>query len=253
MSISFSIVTATYNSAATVADCVASVRTQLYKAEHIIVDGASHDNTLDVIRTLSPSCTIISEPDNGIYDAMNKGIALAKGDVIGILNSDDFYVDNQVLSKVAKVFACLDVDAVYADIVFVKPDNLNKIVRYYSGADFKLSNFSQGLMPPHPTFFVRKECYIRYGLYRKDYQIAADFELLLRFMVTYNIRCQYLPDILVKMRTGGASTRSLRSNITLNKEILKACSESGVSTNIFKVYSKYIRKCLQLLARPHIS
>jgi glycosyltransferase involved in cell wall biosynthesis len=246
-----SIITVTLNSAATISDCCESVSSQAYPAEHVIIDGASTDNTLEIVRRLSsPATRILSEPDNGIYDAMNKGIRLASGDVIGILNSDDFYVNNQVLAKVIHIFDTQPIDALFADLVFVKPNNLDKIVRYYSGAKFSLSKFASGWNPPHPTFFVRRECYEKYGLFKTDYNIAGDFELMARFMVKHNIRYHYLPEVIIKMRTGGVSTRNFKSNIILNREILRACAENGVKTNIFKVYMKYFTKIFQLLERP---
>jgi glycosyltransferase involved in cell wall biosynthesis len=248
--ISISIITATYNSAATVADCLRSVASQTEHAEHIIIDGASSDGTLEIVRRLSPGARILSEPDRGIYDAMNKGIQLASGDVIGILNSDDYFLNNQVLSKVLAAFDTYQVDGVFADLVFVRPDNPDKIVRYYRGAGFSPSRFAYGCMPPHPTFFVRRKCYEEFGSFKTGYRIAADFELMARFMVKHKMSYHYLPEILVKMRTGGASTKSLKSNVILNTEILRACSENEIQTNMMRIYSKYLSKCLQLFSRP---
>jgi glycosyltransferase involved in cell wall biosynthesis len=245
-----SIVTATYNSAATIADCLASIASQSYPAEHVIVDGASTDATLELVRTLAPGARILSEPDRGIYDAMNKGIRLAGGDIVGILNSDDFYAGPQVLEKVVAAFRESGADAVFADLVYVRPANLDQVVRFYSGAGFTPESFARGCMPPHPTFFVRRELYERLGLFRTDYQIAADFELTARFLARHRVSYAYLPEVLVRMRTGGVSTRSLRSNWILNREILRACAENGISTNLLKVYSKYLRKVMQLFARP---
>lgn len=245
-----SVITATFNSAATVASCCTSVSSQSHPVEHIVVDGASSDDTVGIVRRLSPGARILSEPDAGIYDAMNKGIRLATGDVIGILNSDDFYVDDQVTARVAAAFERHGVDAVFADLVFVRPDNLEKVVRYYSGATFSLPKLASGLMPPHPTLFVRRECYEKYGLFKTDYKIAADFEWVARCMGRHRATYHHIPRVLIKMRTGGVSTRSLKSNIILNREILRACAENNIRTNLFKVYSKYFRKCAQLVARP---
>ncbi len=244
------IVTVAYNGSSTIYDCVNSVKNQTIPLEHIIIDGASTDNSVEIVRETSPHARIISEPDNGIYDAMNKGIRLATGDVIGILNSDDFYVDNRVLSKIVEIFDTNQVDAVFADLVFVNPDNLNRVVRYYSGSNFSLAKFAYGWMPPHPTFFVKRSCYEKFGFFKTDYQIAADFELLARFLVKHRVSYHYHPEVIIKMRTGGVSTRNLKSNIILNREILKACAENGIETNIFKVYSKYFSKCKQLFHRP---
>ena len=245
-----SIITATFNSAATIADCLRSVASQTQPVEHIIVDGASRDNTLEIVRGVSPTAHILSEPDHGIYDAMNKGIKLAHGDIVGILNSDDFYASPQVIEKVTALFQQSGADALFADLVYVRPDNLEKVVRYYSGAGFTPDMFAWGWMPPHPTFFVRRELYEQYGLFRTDYKIAADYELTARFLSHQKVRYVYLPEVIVRMRTGGISTRSLRSNWILNREILRACAENGISTNIWKVYSKYFRKVMQLFMRP---
>jgi len=245
-----SIITATFNSSTTIADCLRSVASQTRPTEHIIIDGASTDNTLQIVRSISPQARILSEPDDGIYDAMNKGISLATGDIVGILNSDDFYVDSHVLEKVTNLFQESGADALFADLVYVRPDNLDRVVRYYSGADFTPKKFAWGGMPPHPTFFVRRELYERYGLFRTDYRIAADYELTARFLARHKVPYVYLPEVIVRMRTGGVSTRNLRSNWILNREILRACAENGITTNIFKVYSKYFHKVFQLFKRP---
>jgi len=245
-----SIITATFNSSKTIRDCLNSVVGQTFPSEHIIIDGASTDNTLEIVRSISPSARIFSEPDHGIYDAMNKGIKLATGDVIGILNSDDFYACPQVLEKVVAIFQDSAVDVMFADLVYIRPDNLTKVVRYYSGAGFTPEKFTWGCMPPHPTFFVRREIYERYGMFHTDYEIAADFELTARFLARHQVRFAYLPEVLVYMRTGGISTRSLKSNWVLNREILRACDENGINTNLMKVYSKYFFKVTQLFARP---
>jgi glycosyltransferase involved in cell wall biosynthesis len=249
-SLSLSIITATFNSAATIADCLESVNSQTAPVEHIIIDGASSDTTLEIVNEISPCARALSEPDNGIYDAMNKGIRLASGDIIGILNSDDFYAGPRVLEKVLNLFRESGADALFADLVFMRPDNLDRVVRYYSGANFTPDKLAWGWMPPHPTFFVRRELYERYGLFRTDYRIAADYELVTRLLARHRVRYVYLPEVIVKMRTGGVSTRNLRSNMILNREIVRACSENGVSTNYVKVYSKYFRKVAQLFKRP---
>ena len=213
---SISIITPVYNGAMTIADCIRSVQSQSYPAEHIIVDGCSTDYTIKIVKDMAPSAYILSEPDEGMYDAMNKGISLANGDIIGIMNADDYYVNNQVLSKIVKIFHIKNVDSVFADLVFVKPENLNKIVRFYRGSDFSLRQLSYGWMPPHPTFFVKREIYEKYGRFKTNYKIAADFEILARFFYKHKITFYYLPEVIVKMRTGGVSTRSLKSNWILN-------------------------------------
>lgn len=245
-----SIVTATRNSAKTIADCLNSITCQTQAAEHIVIDGASTDDTTSQVRRLSPGARIVSEPDQGIYDAMNKGLRLATGDVIGILNSDDFYAGPEVLEKILALLDRTGAEALFADLVYVRPENLERVVRFYSGAEFTLSKFAWGWMPPHPTLFVRREVYERYGLFRTDYKIAADFELTARLLVRHRVRYTYLPEVIVRMRTGGISTRNLRSNVILNQEILRACHENGIKTNALKVYGKYLGKAFQLLRRP---
>ena len=241
-----SIITPTYNSALTIQDTVRSVVAQSHHhVEHIIIDGASEDKTLELARAAGHKGTIISEKDNGMYDAMNKGIQMAKGEIIGILNSDDFFPDNDVISTIAKAFSDNKIDAVYGNIAFVKPDNLTKIVRLYSAKDFNPSKFRLGFMPPHPSFYVKKECYHKFGLYQLDYKIAADYELLMRFMYKNKIRCQYIPKDFVYMRTGGVSNNSFNSRYILNKEIVRACGENGVRTNMFKLSFKYFKKVFE--------
>lgn len=248
----FSIITVSINSAATIESTLSSVAGQTHSnIEHIIVDGGSTDGTLDIInRYRSGLSHVISEPDNGIYDAMNKGLALANGEVVGILNSDDLYAGPRVIERIAGIFSDPAIDACYADLVYVRPENLEQVVRYYSGAGFIPDKFAWGWMPPHPTFFVRRALYEQYGVFKTDYKIAADFELTARFLSSHNVRYAYLPEVTVLMRTGGVSTRNLRSNWILNREILRACAENGIETSIFKVYSKYFRKVAQLFVRP---
>ncbi len=247
-----SIVTVVRNGEATIAECMTSVLSQTTQpSEYIIIDGNSNDRTLEIIeKHRRPTVKVISEPDNGIYDAMNKGIRLATGDVVGILNSDDFYAGQRVIEKVTALFRESGAGVLFADLVYVRPENLEKVVRYYSGAGFTPDMFAWGSMPPHPTFFIRRELYKRYGLFRTDYRIAADYELTARFLARYKVRYVYLPEVIVRMRTGGISTRNLKSNWILNREILRACAENGISTNIMKIYAKYFRKVMQLFVRP---
>lgn len=250
MNPSLSIITAVYNGSATIRDCLNSVCSQTLPCQHIIIDGASTDNTLKIVREISPDACILSEPDNGIYSAMNKGIQLATGNIVGILNADDFYAGPRVLEKVTALFQQSGADAIFADLVYVRPDKLYKIVRYYTGAGFTPEKFAWGWMPPHPTFFVRRELYEKYGLFKTDYKIAADFELAARLLARHKLKYAYLPEVIVRMRTGGASTRNLRSNWILNREILRACAENGISTNFVKIYFKYFCKVMQLFQRP---
>lgn len=245
-----SIITVVYNNNLTIKDAINSVLSQTYKnIEYIIIDGASSDGTVEIIKSYGDKITkFISEPDSGLYDAMNKGIELATGDVIGILNSDDFYIDELVIEKVVKVFEEKRVDSLYADLLYVKPDNLLKTVRYYDSSQFNPSKFAYGWMPAHPTFFVKKEIYKKYGVFRKDLKIAADFDLLTRFLYTHKISYFYMKEVLVKMRVGGVST-SFSSIWINNIEALRVCRENGIKTNIFKILSKYPSKILGLLKR----
>lgn len=243
-----SIITTTYNSDATVKDTLLSVNAQTYHdIEHIIVDGASKDNTLEIVHEYGERVAkVISEPDKGIYDAMNKGIRAATGDVIGILNSDDFFTSDDVLSVVAKTFNDNNIDALYGDVHFVNPENLNKIVRYYSSKIFKPSLFRLGFMPAHPSFYMKRECYEKHGLFSLDYKIASDYDLLIRYLYKEQIKYKFVEKDFVTMRTGGVSTENLNSRITLNREIVKACKKYGIKTNMFLLSFKYLYKIFEL-------
>ena len=245
-----SIVTVTYNSAATLCDTLKSVLQQDYgDIEYIVIDGASTDATAGLLASYEPlfrgRMRWLSEPDNGLYDAMNKGIRLAAGDVVGIINSDDFYNHSDVISRVAQAFADSAVQAVYGDVRFVRPDNLDKTVRYYSSKAFTPQKFRYGWMPAHPTFFTYRKYFDEYGYYRTDYRIAADYELLIRFLYKHRLQSRYLPFDFITMRTGGASTRSWRSNWRLNREIVKACRENSIYTNMPILMLKYFVKVFE--------
>ena len=256
MNLKISIITVVHNNRETIQDAINSVLSQDYdNLEYIIVDGASTDGTVEVINEVikmhsGRNVKFLSEKDNGIYDAMNKGIGLATGGIVGILNSDDVYDNNRCLSTIISEFQKKGVDSVFADLVYVRRDNLQKVVRYYSSANFSPPNFAFGWMPAHPTFFVRREFYERYGKFKTDYIIAADYELIVRFLARYKITYSYIPKILVRMRIGGISTKSLKNNWILNKEIVRACAENGVKTNMIKVLSKYPGKIMELVRKP---
>ncbi len=244
-----SIITVVFNGRDTIRDCINSVLNQSYEnMEYIIVDGGSKDGTTEIIESYQDRISAyVSEPDDGIYDAMNKGVKMATGDIIGILNADDFYSDDDVISDVVNELETKKVDSVFADLVYIKNNDYNKVVRYYSSSNFNPGKFSYGWMPAHPTFFARKELYEKFGLFKTDYLIASDYELLVRFIARYKISYSYIPRVLVRMRTGGLSTRNFKSNWILNKEIVRACAENGIRTNIFKVLSKYTTKVFQLI------
>lgn len=233
-----SIITATFNSGGTVRDTLESVLRQTFRdIEYIIVDGASTDTTLDVVREYEPKfggrLRWISEPDRGIYDAMNKGLAMATGDVVGILNSDDFFSSDEVLEHVADALSNSEIDAVYGDIHFVGDDDLTKCVRYYSSKRFRRWQMRMGFMPAHPSFYCRRSVYERYGVFDASYRIAADFEQLLRLIYIHRISTRYLPLDFVTMRTGGASTTGMNSHKRILQEHLRAYRENGVRSNIF--------------------
>lgn len=244
-----SVITVCHNAAGTIPDTLNSVRKQGYhNIEHIVIDGASTDKTLDIIRE-HPPAHWISEPDEGIYDAMNKGIRLATGDVIGFLNADDVYADENVLAHVAAAFEAEEIQACYADLVYVH-DDLETVVRYYRSRRFAPNRLAYGWMPAHPTLFLHRDVFAKYGGFKTDYKIAADFELCARLFGKHGLTANYVPEVWVKMRMGGVSTQSLKSNFILSREIVRACRENGIKTNLLKVCLKYPRKVLELITRP---
>lgn len=248
-----SIITVSFNSVDTIKDTIKSVLAQTYSdIEYIIVDGGSKDGTLDVIKRYADRIQrVISEPDQGIYDAMNKGIDLATGDVIGILNSDDFYENEGVISLVAETFRTSGAGVVFGDLVFVDRNNINCVRRYYSSKKFRPWKLRVGWMPPHPTTFIRASVYEKVGSYALNYKIAADYEMFVRMLLVHNISFQRIPRILVRMRLGGASTNGIKSSWLRNKEIVRACQANNNYTNIFFVLSKIPFKLLELFRRPN--
>lgn len=247
------LITVTYNSEKTLRDTINSVLAQTYEdIEYIVVDGLSKDKTVDIIREFEPQFAgrmkWISEKDSGLYDAMNKGIRMATGDVVGILNSDDFFTSNDVIEKVVAGFT-KDTDAVYGDIHFVNPDNLQRCVRYYSSKIFKRSLMKMGFIPAHPSFYCRKECFEKFGYYKTDYKIAADFDLLLRFIYVHQIRIKYLPVDMVTMRLGGASTDGWKSRLVMMNEHLRSFKENGVKTNRFWLSLRYFYKITEYIRK----
>lgn len=246
-----SIITATYNSAQTIKDTVLSIKYQTYQnVEHIIIDGGSTDNTLNLAGYFGHTGPMVSETDNGIFDAMNKGVRMATGDIVGILNSDDFYPDSGVIEKVVKAFANSDCDAVYGDLVYVDPFHIKKVLRKWIAGGYSKKLFYNGWMPPHPTFFVKKEVYEKYGLFNLDFKSSSDYELLLRFILLKNISIKYLPGVLVYMRVGGYSNRSLKNRIAAHLEDYQAWRVNGISPKWYTVALKPLRKLKQYLV-PH--
>lgn len=229
-----SIITVVYNNKETIQDAINSVLSQDYdNIEYIIVDGASTDGTVEAIkeaikRYTERSIKFISEKDDGIYDAMNKGVALATGEVVGLLNGDDVYADNLVLKKVAGVFTNRSVDVCYADLVYVDKYDLNKVVRYWKSSDYHDSLFSKGWAPPHPTFFVRRKVYEKYGVFDLSYSMGNDVDLMMRFLEKYKLKSVYVPDVLVKMRLGGISNRHFLNIVRQNMELLRAGKKNDI-------------------------
>ena len=245
-----SIITATFNSGATIEDTIKSVLRQTYKdIEYWIIDGCSEDNTLDIVRYYEPMFNgrmhVISEPDKGIYDAMNKGIGMATGDVIGILNSDDYYTADDALSTIANYFSRNDADAIYGDIHFVNDDNPEKCVRYYSSALFRPWLLRFGFMHAHPSFYVRSYVYRKYGTFSLDYKIASDYDIMVRLLHKHRIKAQYIKKDFVTMRTGGISTKNVRNRLLISREDVKACRRNGLYTNIFFISIKYLYKIFE--------
>lgn len=252
-----SIITAAYNSAATLGDTMQSVLSQSYDDwEHIVVDGGSRDGTLELISDIEPRYAgrlrWLSEPDHGIYDAMNKGIAMATGDVVGILNSDDFYTSDDILERVAKeIDAGKDIDAVYGDIHFVNGADLSRCVRYYSSKRFHRWKMCMGYQPAHPSFYCRRKIYEQYGVFDTDFKVGADFEHLLRLIYVNRINARYIPLDFVTMRTGGASTSGISSYITIMRDKLKAFRKHGIRWAYLTIWMCYPSKLIEILMPRH--
>jgi glycosyltransferase involved in cell wall biosynthesis len=247
VNLTVSIITVSYNSVRTISETIKSVLAQTYPdIEYIIIDGSSTDGTIELINSFGKSISkFITEPDNGIYDAINKGIRLATGNIVGILNSDDFFYNNNVIERIVGSFKGNEIDAVYGDAQFVDPIITSKIVRHYSSKNFNPSKFKYGFMPAHPSFYVKKDLFEKLGYYKMDYKIAADFELLIRFLYINQIKYIYLEIPFVSMRMGGISNKSIISKYVLNKEITRACKENGIQTNYFFLYFKYFIKIFE--------
>ena len=244
-----SIITVAYNSASTIRYAIDSVLSQTYKdIEYIVVDGDSHDGTQDVIRTFEPKfgnrLRWISEKDSGIYDAMNKGVTMSTGDVVGILNSDDFLTSNTVIEQMVALFPD-DAGAVYGDVHFVKTKDLHKHVRYYSGKIFRPWLIRLGFLPPHPSLYVRRELFSKYGFYDTSYKISGDFELIARLCLRYHVPMKYIHLDFVTMRIGGVSTQNFRNRMLGANEDVIACKQNGIKTHRLLIYLKFPIKALE--------
>lgn len=246
-----SIITITYNSEPTLKDTIESVINQTYKnIEYILIDGGSTDETLSIIKSYGNKIsTLISEKDNGLYDALNKGISLATGDVIGILHSDDFYTNNHVIQHIVSSFSNSPVDAVYADLYYVDKINTNQIHRKWKAGIYKEAMFLNGWMPPHPTFFVKRSIYETCGNFNLNLTSSSDYELMLRFIHKHKIKLAYLPEFIIKMRIGGKSNVTFKNRIKANKEDRLAWKLNNVKPYFYTLYLKPLRKIIQLFKK----
>ncbi|MGC9047013.1 MAG: glycosyltransferase family 2 protein [Minisyncoccia bacterium] len=242
-----SIITPSFNSEKTIEETIKSVLSQSYEnIEYIIIDGGSKDKTLAIINQYKDKISkIVSEPDKGIYDAMNKGIKLASGEVVGILNSDDLYADEKVIETIVETFKNYDVDCAWGDLVYFL-DNPNKIIRIWKSSDYKEGLFERGWVPPHPTFFVKKEIYEKFGYFRLDFPVAADYELMFRFLKKYKIKWKYIPKILVKMRAGGTANK-FKNIIKGNLECIRAWKVNDFKIPFYTPMFRFLRRIPQVL------
>lgn len=246
-SMKISIVTVTFNSARTLRDTLKSIESQDFEnIEILLIDGISKDSTLEIASEFKHlDIKIVSEPDQGLYDAMNKGISLATGDVVGILNSDDFYTDHSILSSVMNGFEDASVDAVYGDLNYVSAEKTEKITRRWRSGDYDFKRFLNGWMPPHPTFFLRKKYYHEFGNFDLEFKRSADYELMLRMLYKHQLKAKYIPSVFVHMRTGGASNSSLKARIQANKEDALAWKKNGLQPRWYTTWLKPISKLFQ--------
>ncbi len=243
------IITVSYNAVDTIESTINSVLSQDYNnIEYIIIDGNSSDGTKEIIQKHNDRITKwISEKDNGIYDAMNKGIQLASGDIIGILNADDLYSANDIISKIVNQFSRYNADALYGDLKYVLKNDISKTIRFWKSGEYSEGKFLNGWMPPHPTFFVKRSLYYQLGLYRTDMPSAADYELMLRYIHVNKINLTYLPELVTIMREGGVSNNSLMNRWKANRDDLRAWQVNNVKPNAFTLILKPLSKLIQFV------
>lgn len=248
----FSIVTVCFNSSSTIGDTLRSVREQTYDdIEHIVVDGGSKDNTLEIVaKEGAHVSTLVSEKDNGIYDAMNKGLAVARGDIVGFLNSDDVFANSDVIATIAQAMADPLVDACYGDLVYVAAADASKVVRYWKSCEYRPGLCARGWMPAHPTFYARRAVYQRHGDFDLSLKLQADFEMALRLLDIGGLNTVYIPEVLVRMRMGGASNASFRNILRGNLEASKACQKHGLPGGVLFIAGKILSRLPQFLRRP---
>jgi glycosyltransferase involved in cell wall biosynthesis len=247
-----SVITAVKNGAATLADALSSVRTQRYPdIEHIIVDGRSSDATLSVVREYGQHvATVVSEADSGPYEAFNRGLRLATGDIVAFLNSDDMYESRDVLGDVVREIEPLGVEMLFGDVLLVRADDIRSIRRYYRSGTFSRARLARGFMPAHPATFVKRSVYEKFGEFDASYRIAGDFEWTARVLSDPSVRFKHLPQVLVRMREGGLSTRGIRSTITITRELRRACLRYGIATSYMRLLSRFPEKMLEYCNRP---
>ncbi len=246
-----SLITCTYNSEANLEHCITSVVGQDYPdIEYIVIDGGSRDSTNNIIERYKGFInTYISEEDRGIYDALNKGIEIATGEIVGLLHSDDFFADPQVVTRVVQALTESGTEAVISNIDFISSTNINKVVRFYSSRFFRPFLFRFGFQPAHPTFYTYRRNYLKFGLYNSTMKIAGDFDLLLRFLYIHSLPFKYIPDVWVKMRLGGKSTKSLKNKLVMNREILSSLRSNGIYSNSLLISLRYLFKVFSLFFR----
>ncbi|TXK29477.1 glycosyltransferase [Pontibacter qinzhouensis] len=242
-----SIITIVYNNKETIADAIESVLRQSYTdIEYIVVDGLSTDGTVEVVKSYEDKIAkFVSEKDKGLYDAINKGIGLATGEVVGLLHSDDILASKDTVAGIAKAFKAHSTDSVYGDLLYVQKEDTTKTVRNWVSGAYNRNNFLFGWMPPHPSFYVKRECYQKFGVFNTSFKSAADYELMLRFLYKHHITTAYLPEVLVRMRVGGKSNVTLKNRIRANQEDYNAWVVNGLKPKVYTRFLKPLRKLTQ--------
>lgn len=245
----FSIITVSFNNAAFIAETIESVLAQDHtEIEYIIVDGASTDGTVDIVKGYSERIhTFISEPDKGVYDAMNKGVHAATGDVIGFVNADDMLASIDVISTLNTAFEVGDEDAIYGDACMVDANDVQKVKRFWKGGEYSREQFRKGWMPPHLGTYIKRQCYLDHGSFRTDLSVSADYELMLRFMYKHKVSARYLPKVIVRFRLGGVSNRSLAHIWKANVEVYRSWKLNDLRISPFIIFQKPLRKLRQIV------
>ncbi|MBS3992792.1 MAG: glycosyltransferase [Bacteroidetes bacterium] len=245
-----SVITATYNCSKTIALCLQSIQNQKIDIEHLCIDGNSTDGTLDIlVKQKKTNIKIISEPDKGIYDALNKGIKIASGDIIGILHADDEFYNDDTISKISNSFKETDADVIYGDLVYTSVHNTSKIIRYWKSRVFNKYLLKKGWMPPHPTVFMKKEVYHRHGLFDLNYKIAADYDYMLRVFSDPDLKITYLPIVITRMRMGGSSNKNLKNILRKSHEDYEVIKKNNLPYPLWVLFLKNISKVKQFFMK----